>query len=216
MYKPELPKHVLENITYYTSHKLPAFFEYAKDKEKKQIEERNNSLVNQIYPRIPNKAINTRGVQFDKLDYRMLMSNRNVICSKEVSSLYDKRNKEYHYMIDMKDEYTDNLRYLACSIRDEFSQFGYSDETIANMLVEYLYGNNKRYKQLLWFCYGQYIVNNLENNLDVRKTKYIQCIDCGEWVEVDIKSKSVRCNKCQLEENKRKKREYWHKNNTRH
>lgn len=63
---------------------------------------------------------------------------------------------------------------------------------------------------------GQYIVNNLENNLDVRKTKYIQCIDCGEWVEVDIQSKSIRCNKCQLEENKRKKREYWHKNNTRY
>ena len=142
------------------------------------------------------------------------MSNKNVICGKEVSDLYDKRNKEYHYMIDMKDEYTDNLRYLACSIRDEFSQFGYSDEMIANMLVEYLYGGNKRYKQLLWFCYGQYIVNNLENNLNVRKTKYIQCIDCGEWVEVPSGSKSVRCSDCQREENKRKKREYWRKKNT--
>ena len=44
---------------------------------------------------------------------------------------------------------------------------------------------------------GQYIVNNLENNLNVRKTKYIQCIDCGEWLEVDIQSKSIRCSKCQ-------------------
>ena len=199
LYKPEFPKHVSENITYYTRHKLPAFFEFAKDKTKRQIEERNSSFVNKLYSRIPNKSINTRGLKLGRLNYKDMMSNKNVICSKEVSDLYDKRNKEYHYMIDMKDEYTDNLRYLACSIRDEFSQFGYSDEMIANMLVEYLYGGNKRYKQLLWFCYGQYIVNNLENNLNVNKTKYIQCIDCGEWVEVDIKdSQTNRCKSCYL------------------
>lgn len=204
LYKPEFPKHVSENITYYTRHKLPAFFEFAKDKTKKQIEERNDSFVNKLYSRIPNKSINTRGLKLGQLNYKDMMSNKNVVCSKEVSDLYDKRNKEYHYMIDMKDEYSDNLRYLACSIRDEFSKFGYSDEMIANMLVEYLYGGNKRYKQLLWFCYGQYIVNNLENNLNVRKTKYIQCIDCGKWVEVDIQSKSTRCSICQ----KKYKRDY--------
>lgn len=204
LYKPEFPKHVSENITYYKRHKLPAFFEFAKDKTKKQIEERNDSFVNKLYSRIPNKSINTRGLKLGRLNYKDMMSNKNVICSKEISNLYDRRNKEYHYMIDMKDEYIDNLRYLACCIRDEFSQLGYSDETITDMLVEYLYSSNKRYKQLLWFCYGQYIVNNLENNLNVRKTKYIQCIDCGEWVEVDVKSKSIRCSMCQ----KKYKRDY--------
>ena len=80
------------------------------------------------------------------------------------------------------------------------------------MLVEYLYGNDKRYKQLLWFCYGQYIVNNLEKNIKINKTKVIQCIDCGEWIEIDSKdNKTCRCNECQHEENKRIKREYWHK-----
>ena len=53
---------------------------------------------------------------------------------------------------------------------------------------------------------GQYIVNNLENNLNVRKTKYIQCIDCGEWVEVDIQSKRVRCENCNKLEQRRKTR----------
>ena len=214
LYKPEFPKHVSENITYYTRRKLPAFFEFAKDKTKRQIEERNSSFVNKLYFRIPNKSINTRGLKLGRLNYKDMMSNKNVICSKEVSDLYDKRNKEYHYMIDMKDEYTDNLRYLACSIRNEFSQLGYSDETITDMLVEYLYGDNKRYKQLLWFCYGQYIVNNLENNLNVRKTKYIQCIDCGEWVEVDIYSNAIRCKKCQHEYRKMYYRERKRKNST--
>ena len=214
LYKPEFPKHVSENITYYTRRKLPAFFEFAKDKTKRQIEERNSSFVNKLYSRIPNKSINTRGLKLGRLNYKDMMSNKNVICSKEVSDLYDKRNKEYHYMIDMKDEYTDNLRYLACSIRNEFSQLGYSDETITDMLIEYLYGGNKRYKQLLWFCYGQYIVNNLENNLNVRKTKYIQCIDCGEWVEVDIYSNAIRCKKCQHEYRKMYYRERKRKNST--
>lgn len=209
MYKPEFPKQVSENIAYYTKHKLPAFFKYAKDKDKDQIEKRNNSFVNKIYSRIKNKHINTRKLKLGELDYRKLMKYPSLVCPKEVSALYDKRNKEYHYMIDMKDEYTDNLRYLACSIREEFSQFGYSDETIADMLVEYLYGNNKRAKQLLWFCYGQYIVNNLENNIGAKKTKCIQCVDCGEWIEVDMKdTKTYRCKKCQHEEKKRIDREY--------
>ena len=55
---------------------------------------------------------------------------------------------------------------------------------------------------------GQYIVNNLENNLNVRKTKYIQCIDCGEWVEVDIKdSQTNRCKSCYTAYRKRYKAE---------
>ena len=131
------------------------------------------------------------------------MENSTIICSKEVSDLYDELNKQYRYMINMKDEYIDNLRYVACKIRDKFSKFGYSDETITDMLVEYLYGRDKRYKQLLWFCYGQYIVNNLEKNISVKKTKVIQCIDCGEWFEVDIKDgMSCRCDSC-LKEYKR-------------
>ena len=113
-----------------------------------------------------------------------------------MSDLYDELNTKYRYMINMKDEYIDNMRYIACEIRKEFSKFGYSDETITDMLVEYLYGKNKRYKQLLWFCYGQYIVSNLEKNVMIKKTKLIQCVDCSEWVEVPIESKSERCETC--------------------
>ena len=84
------------------------------------------------------------------------------------------------------------------------------------MLVEYLYGRNKRYKQLLWFCYGQYVVNNIEKNLkdrgEYKSTKYVQCIDCNEWFEVGVKdNKSCRCAKCQYEETKKIKRKYWQK-----
>lgn len=207
LYKPEFPHEINEQISKFTNAKLPAFFEYAKDKERSQVKKRNQSFVNKIYDRIPNKPINTRGMNLGKIDYKMMMENSTIICSKEVSDLYDEMNKQYRYMINMKDEYIDNLRYVACKIRDEFSRFGYSDETITDMLVEYLYGRDKRYKQLLWFCYGQYVVNNLEKNISVKKTKVIQCIDCGEWFEVPIESKSTRCESCQKEHRKQWDRE---------
>ena len=212
MYKPEFPHEINEQITQYTNCKLPAFFEYAKDKDKSQVKKRNGSFVNKIYDRIPNKPINTRGLKLDSINYKHMMSNPQIVCSKEVSDLYDELNKQYRYMINMKDEYIDNLRYIACKIRDEFAQFGYSEETITDMLVEYLYGKGKRYKQLLWFCYGQYIVNSLERNIEVKKTKFIQCIDCGEWIEVDIKdNKTYRCEKCQSDYRKKYQRELMRK-----
>ena len=45
-------------------------------------------------------------------------------------------------MINMKDEDKDNLTYVACTIREEFNRLGYAEETITDMLVEYLYGRN--------------------------------------------------------------------------
>lgn len=210
LYMPERPEWFAPVVSKFTNTKLPAFFEYAKDKEKPQVQKRNGSFVNKIFDRIPNKPINTRGLKLGQLDYQLMMSDSKTVCSKEVSELYDKLNKQYRYIINMKDESTDNLRYTACKIKQEFSQLGYSEETIADMLVEYLYGSQKRYKQLLWFCYGQFVVCNIERKLKDRKefknTKYIQCIDCGKWFEVPIASKSERCEECNFIYQKEKTR----------
>ncbi len=213
LYMPERPDWFTLVVSKFTNAKLPAFFEYAKDKENAQVAKRNKSFVNKIFDRIPNKPINTRGLKLGQIDYQVMMSNSKIICSKEVSDLYDELNKQYRYMINMKDEYADNLRYVACKLREEFSRFGYSDETLADMLVEYLYGRDKRYKQLLWFCYGQYVVNNIEKNLKARgeykNTKYVQCVDCGEWFETNINSKRLRCDCClQLERREHNKKMY--------
>lgn len=216
LYMPERPDWFKPVVSKYTKKKLPAFFKYAKDKEKEQVEKRNQSFVNKIFDRIPNKSINTKGLNLGTIDYRLLMGNVNTVCSEEVTNLYDELNRKYRYMINMKDEYIDNLRYVACEIREEFCATGYSEDTIADMLVEYLYGYEKRYKQLLWFCYGLNIVSNLEKNIQIKKTKFIQCIDCEEWFEVDINSKKIRCDNCneihrkEVINNNAKK--YYHKN----
>lgn len=207
LYKPQFPEHINKEIKTFTRQKLPAFFAYAKDKEHSQIEARNSSLVNRLFDRIPDRPLNTRRLKLDMPDYRKLMGNRNLICPKEVSSLYNRLNREYRYMVHMRDEHTDNLHYIACRIRDEFSQTGYSDDTIADMLVQYLYGTEKRGKQLFWFCYGQYAVNHLENSLEVPRTKFISCSECGEWIEVPLRSRACRCSTCQHEYRKRSDRE---------
>lgn len=69
LYKPEFPHEIKEQIAKYTNCKLPAFFEYAKDKEKSQVKERNGSFVNKIYDRIPNRPVNTRGLHLDNINY---------------------------------------------------------------------------------------------------------------------------------------------------
>jgi hypothetical protein len=197
LYMPQRPKWFKSVVAKYTKGKLPAFFEYAKDKEKHQLEKRNKSFVNEIYSRIPNQSINTRSLKLGDIDYHLLMRSPDLICSKEVSSLYNDLSRSYRYMVNTKDDAKDNMRYVACQIKERFSQTGYADETIADMLTEYLYKQKKRYKQLLWFCYGEYIVQHLEKNIPLRKTKFIQCVDCGEWLEVDaLNTKTCRCEKC--------------------
>lgn len=197
LYKPEFPKEIKEQIAKYTGKKLPAFFRYAKDKEGEQVAPPNGSFVNKIFDRIPNQPINTRGLELGKIEYTNMMGQKDLVCPKEVSDLYTRLNTQYRYMLHLKEEHTDNLSHVAEKIRTQFRSLGYSDETISDMLVAYLYGKEKRYKQLLWFCYGQTILHHLEKNILCRKMKAISCIDCGEWFEIDGKDNATcRCGNC--------------------
>lgn len=197
LYKPEFPANVKKEIRTFTQGKPPAFFEYAKDKEKTAVESRNKSLVNKLYERIPNKPINTRSLHLEPLDYKKMMRRFDLACAKEVSALYDVLNKKYPRKLNRNEE-DGNFDYLVRHVRDQFSTLGYSEEMIADMLVQYLYGQKKRSKQLLWLCYGSYIVENLQKNVNAPKTKAIQCTDCGEWVEIAAtNNRTLRCPQCQ-------------------
>lgn len=45
-------------------------------------------------------------------------------------------------------------------------------------------------------------------NREYNKTKFIQCIDCGEWFEVEINSRTIRCADCYKKERSRINAEY--------
>lgn len=98
-----------------------------------------------------------------------------------------------------------NMKYqnISREIVAELSSYGYSDVEIADVLVKFLYGiKNGKNKMALWLCYGDIVYNNISRNIK-RKTKDIQCVDCGKWFEIGIfDSATERCDEC-LKEHKR-------------
>jgi hypothetical protein len=225
LYKPERPEFANELISKYTKVDLPHFFKYAKDKEDYQVEEINNSFVNKLNDIIPNPRINCRSLGIGKIDYTLMMNNLDVefnvaftengkLIKEETEPLivkYHELNKKYYLtlndVIDI-DFNVDVLRHSQIKqdikykkaineIKKDFSNFGYSDTEITDMLVKYLYGiKESKHKAMLWLCYGDIIYENLKKKLK-QKTKTIQCVDCGEWFEIDIfDSATCRCKEC--------------------
>ena len=95
-----------------------------------------------------------------------------------------------------------DLRYkrIIFEIKEELSKFGYEENDIADILVKFLYAvRNSKHKMILWLCYGDYLLENLQKRLKLQN-KDVQCIDCGEWFEVNIKdNKRCRCDACNAE-----------------
>ena len=68
----------------------------------------------------------------------------------------------------------------------------------------------------MWLCYGDYIYQNLQQHFKLQ-TKSIQCVDCGEWIEVSVKdNRTCRCAVCALEHKREltKKRVQKHRQST--
>ena len=233
LYKPTRPKEIDKIIKGYTKQKNPYFFIYAKDKERHNVESINQSTVNKICKSIKNTRLNfNKNKLLLDFNYKMLMSdNYNNTIDTNLTEKYEKLNKTYHFKINMENDNNHNVAYIAKLIRDELSEFGYTKEEITDMLVYYLYKiKNSKYKESLWFCYGDVIVENLKNNMNKDTgacmkcgkrftknvpfqiycdecgvyqpigTKTITCIDCGKEVEVDAKDNET----CRCEEHRKK------------
>lgn len=236
LYKPERPNYIHDKITGFTNKKLPHFFAYAKDKTEDQVEEVNNSFVNKLESKIINPRINSRGIGLKPIDYTKLVNNPDIECrvvfnkngkvNEELSDpmivKYYELNRQYHFKVNMEcaelargdllgnTQYKQDLFFkrIANEIRFELSQFGYSEIEIVDILVKLLYYiKPSKHKSVLWFCYGKQIFENIEKNIRP-KTKIIQCVDCGKWIEIGIKdSRTCMCDDCRYEYRRMKKTE---------
>lgn len=225
LYKPERPEDIHIKITSFIKGNVPHFFTYAKDKELYQVEELNESFVNKLDSVIKNPRINCKSLGLGKIDYTLLMSNPdtsfhwslnkngtlNIVETNPVIVKYAELSKKHYFDIDMEvtskisPELLTNSKLkhklmfdkLIKDYKQELSQFGYSDKEIVDILVKYLYHiRNSKHKSLLWICYGDIIYQNLSRQIKLR-TKEIQCVDCGEWIKVDVKdNESCRCDEC--------------------
>jgi AhpD family alkylhydroperoxidase len=227
---------------------VPHFFVYAKDKEDSQVEEANESFVNKLDYKIVNPKINSRNIGLKSIDYKLMVSNPDIECkvvfnkngkiNEELSDpmivKYFELNNKYHFKVNMecadmiKGELLNNtqlkqdlfFKRIATEIKYELSQFGYTDSEITDILVKLLYHiKPSSHKSVLWFCYGKYIVENLEKHIK-QITKVIQCVDCSEWFEVSVfDSATERCVDCanehkrnlaRLRKQKQRKKEQCH------
>ena len=222
LYTPTRPDDIDKKIKSYIDNKVPHFFKYAKDREDTQVSEINNSFVNKLENIIPNPRINCRKIDLGEIDYRLLMNDYDFELDEdifnEIIDTYRELNKKYYNKIDLKDDNIDSskcntvsslrqsllYKNIAKEIRDGLDKFGYSKIEITDILVKYLYGIKKsKRKEALWFCYGKYIVENLKRNVK-KTTKTIQCVDCGEWLDVGITNRrTCRCEECQEKEKRR-------------
>lgn len=242
LYMPTRPKDIDSKIKSFTKNKVPYFFKYAKDKDDTQVSAKNDTFVNILDKMIPNPRLNFSNIDIADIDYKLMMNNVNIQFDIEFNEngqinedmtdplivKYIELNRKYHYKINLKDMDIDTVKCntvsslrqslmfkdIAKEIREELLKFGYSESQISDILVKYLYHIKKsKHKEVLWFCYGKYIYENLERNVK-KPTKAIQCKECGEWFEVKTKAtKSCRCFECQQarkrtlkKENKRKER----------
>lgn len=223
LYKPERPKEIDNVIKKYTKAKLPHFFIYAKDKSKKQVENVNDSLVNKFDKEFKRTPLRFDIKNFGKFNYKYLMCDKDIEIDDIVISIYNELNKEYHFKINQKNK--NNVNYIIKIIREKILSLGYSETEITDMLIKYLYSLKKTpYKEVLWQCFGNVIVENLKNNIPkgsiqcekcgyrfIKKApnqklcdtcgsyqpigiKIIKCIDCGKEVEVDAKDNKT--NRC--------------------
>lgn len=211
LWLPEPPKNIKEIIKKNTNIKLPNFFIYAKDKKEYQVNASNNSTMNRIAKKIPNsKIIFSKSI--NKFDYRILMdlnfgfdlSNNNIIIQ-----LYDYYNKR---LSTFKDEdknkgIKNQDMYKYKNMREKIiEESGEDIKYIVNTLVAYLYTVRKTSaKKGLWDCFGDVMIDNIQNNLDPKSRI---CIVCGRrFIPKNMALHTLTCSeKCSLQlKNQRKK-----------
>lgn len=219
LYKLKRPKLLDEQLKQYSKNKLPNFFKYAKNKTKKQVEEKNNSVVNMIQDIIPNLRINFKSIGLNKFDYKMLMSNNDVdISTDEAAKIieqYDKLDLKKYFIInntENNDKIT-NIYYLYKDIRENIFNINDNEKYVIDVLIKYLYKDKKsNYKTTLWSSFGDIIVDNIKKNINKKLNQgYIQCRNCRKLL-TPTNNRHKYCKTCWKE----KERELWRKNKRKH
>ncbi|MDR2277357.1 MAG: hypothetical protein LBE23_05820 [Vagococcus sp.] len=245
LYKPKRPPHINTAINSYINYKLPHFFIYAKDKTKTQVEENNDSLVNSLESQFKDKPLRFNIKNFGKLDYKNLMRNKEIDLSNEVIDTYNILNKKYHFRIEQKNqsnvEYIVKLirdellvlGYIESDLSDILVKYLYTKKTAHKEVLWKCFGENivnnlksninpnsiqceKCGKRFVQEHHNQKLCNKCSDYQPIG-TKIIKCVDCGKEFEIDSRNMTKdRCDECQHERDKERKREWKRKNRDRY
>lgn len=194
LYMPTRPDEASELIRNKTKGKLPAFFQYAKDKTAEQCEKPTNSTMNRIMESIPDGNIKYNK-SIGKFDYRMLMNqdiDYTVRENSEIIAAYNywlKHQNKFGYGDDT--HINENELYKYQRIRQEIINAADCNiDYIVNSLVAYVYTLKKNSnKKMLWACFGDVIVENLKNNVSGKI-----CPICGKRFEPRNNANTAYCS----------------------
>ena len=216
LYKPEIPKTILQKYKVYSGKKVPHFFMYAKNKTTKQVEELGQCNIDRITNVVKSNRIVFKDL-LGKYSYKMLMSNPDVDCktdkANEILELYrelENTNLRKLSHVDFSildiDEKKRALLQIEFDTNKQRKMFvdiiGESKEYITDVLVKLLQDDVN--KDTLWRLFGEVIYSNLERNLQGTKI----CKKCGCRFYTESKKMNEKyCKDCSKkvknEQNKR-------------
>lgn len=219
LYKPTIPKEILEQYKVYSGKKVPHFFIYAKGKSKSNVEELSNSNIDRISNVVKSNRIVFKDL-LGKYSYKILMNNPQIDIktekAQEVINLYkeiDNVNlrKLSHTDWDNVDFWEQKKIYLQIQFdsnkqRELFAEIiGMPEEYISDVLVKALQDDVN--KDTLWRLFGEVIYRNIEKNLSGTKI----CKKCGNRFHYDtsiVGKPSSLCASCRNQNQLEKYRKY--------
>lgn len=219
LYKPTIPKEILEQYKVYSGKKVPHFFIYAKGKSKDNVEELSNCNIDRISNVVKSNRIVFKDL-LGKYSYKILMSNPYIDIksekAQEIINLYREienvnLRRLSHTDWDNIDFWEQKKIYLQIQFdsnkqRKLFTDLiGMPEEYISDVLVKALQDDVN--KDTLWRLFGEIIYHNIEINLNGTKI----CKKCGNRFQYDpssIGKPNSLCANCRSQNQLKKYRKY--------
>lgn len=184
LYKPKRPHDINTMLNMYSRKKVPAFFVYAKDKTMQQTEPFNSSPVNRLNSLIPNPRLKFTADNLGKFQYQMLMHNKNIQVNLDIVQRYQDLNMQCGFLLSIQNDEYQNIIYLYEKQKQELLALFHEEDLICDVLIKYLYENQKKDKDALWIMFGERMVSNLNKNLKNKlEDGYFLCKKCGRRIK---------------------------------
>ena len=135
----------------------------------------------------------------EPINYEIMMHDDRTEINNDVTELYCKLSRRYGYKLsNTSNKNEGDLQSCIYLIKESFYKLGYNDIEISDILTKYLYGREDgltKGKQIYWYVYGEYVVKNIQENLDDDTDV---CMSCGKRTS-KTEIKSHKCKECREE-----------------
>ena len=179
-----------------TSGKVPHFFIYAKGKTAKQVEPVNDSVVNRLERIIKSPNLRFETKTLGKFDYHTLMHDPATKIKPQDEALiqaYMEISRESGYRLIEDDSGKNNHNYVYQQTRDQLLAIDSDIYHIVDVLVKQLFHvQNTKRKSMFWGCFGDIVLENIRNNIDMRT---ILCSGCGKRIR-PMSPRQMMCDEC--------------------